>query len=295
MIYTLEPQTIGSLVSQLRSGVTSFYLSNGFGTASQLASSTGTVTDNYVYDSFGDVLAAGTTSNAFTYVGLLGLYRLPDLSGYQARARLYTPALGRFLSVDPLFLPDTQTNVYTYASNNPLLFVDATGLQASPTAPECRWPVVLQNPAIPFVGPLYCFPSGCLMVGYFGCCALAFPDPRLSPQARKKRKFKCCYRGACPSQLTLTATFGLLNPARQLTYGCYCGPGNVTGPGSSAGYSSQGPTPFDAVDACCAAHDDEEEFGTQNPGFDSLRNQRFCACLRKAKCSNQVCIKGITR
>ncbi|WP_246076530.1 RHS repeat-associated core domain-containing protein [Amycolatopsis cihanbeyliensis] len=51
-------------------------------------------------------------------------------------ARQYDPALGRFLSVDPLMDPSDpqQMHGYTYSSNNPITFSDPTGL-----APRCDW------------------------------------------------------------------------------------------------------------------------------------------------------------
>ncbi|WP_432058665.1 RHS repeat-associated core domain-containing protein [Streptomyces sp. bgisy022] len=44
-------------------------------------------------------------------------------------AREYDPDLGRFLSVDPLLLPEdpTQHNAYAYGNNNPATFADPTG------------------------------------------------------------------------------------------------------------------------------------------------------------------------
>ncbi|WGD40490.1 RHS repeat-associated core domain-containing protein [Streptomyces cathayae] len=44
-------------------------------------------------------------------------------------AREYAPDLGRFLSVDPLLLPEdpTQHNAYAYGNNNPATFADPTG------------------------------------------------------------------------------------------------------------------------------------------------------------------------
>ena len=57
VVYTLEPTLYGNLISQRRSGTTSFYLFDGLGSTTQLANSTGSVTDSYLYDSFGNILA----------------------------------------------------------------------------------------------------------------------------------------------------------------------------------------------------------------------------------------------
>ena len=61
VVYTLEPAVYGNLISQRRSGTTSFYLFDGLGSTTQLANSTGSVTDSYLYDSFGDILLKGST------------------------------------------------------------------------------------------------------------------------------------------------------------------------------------------------------------------------------------------
>ncbi|WP_437033521.1 RHS repeat domain-containing protein [Streptomyces sp. enrichment culture] len=53
-----------------------------------------------------------------------------DPTGYtHLGAREYDPALGRFLSIDPLLIPDdpTQLNPYVYGNNNPATFADPTG------------------------------------------------------------------------------------------------------------------------------------------------------------------------
>jgi YD repeat-containing protein len=64
VVYSLQPMLYGNLISQRRSGITSFYLFDGLGSTTQLVNSTGSVTDSYVYDSFGNaVLTTGTTKN----------------------------------------------------------------------------------------------------------------------------------------------------------------------------------------------------------------------------------------
>lgn len=62
--------------------------------------------------------------------GFLGAVR-DDASGYTPLgARLYDPAVGRFLCADPVLdLADpAQSNGYAYAHNNPVTHSDPTGL-----------------------------------------------------------------------------------------------------------------------------------------------------------------------
>src|SRR5262245_41300704 len=75
----------------------------GLGSTTQLASSTGSVTDSYLYDSFGNILlTSGSTTNWFRYVGRLGYYYDVDLAEYKLRARILDPATGRFPNRDPM-------------------------------------------------------------------------------------------------------------------------------------------------------------------------------------------------
>ena len=102
-VYTLQPKLYGNLISEWRSGIGSFYLYDGLGSTTQLVSSTGSVTDSYLYDSWGNILlASGTTTNPFLFVGMLGYYNDPDVVDYYIRARYYDPESGRFRSRDPL-------------------------------------------------------------------------------------------------------------------------------------------------------------------------------------------------
>ena len=76
VVYSVEPLLYGNLIfSQSRVGTDSYYLFDALGLTRQLANATGTVTDTYLYDSFGSPLAAtGTTANLFRFVGRLGYY-----------------------------------------------------------------------------------------------------------------------------------------------------------------------------------------------------------------------------
>ena len=66
------------------------------------------------------------------------------------RARYYDPGLGRFISADPLFIewPELcverplECNLYGYANNNPIKFVDDTGTKVTVKTRELNIPVV---------------------------------------------------------------------------------------------------------------------------------------------------------
>lgn len=82
----------------------------------------------YTYDPFGNSVSTNPTfPNPFEYAGrendrLAGLYHY--------RTRVYSPALHRFLSEDPIDLAGRNPNFYTYVFNSPVNFTDSTGLIA---------------------------------------------------------------------------------------------------------------------------------------------------------------------
>lgn len=106
----------------------SFYGYDGGGHVRLLTDVTGTVTDTYEYDAFGNTInSTGSTPNNY-------LYRWeqldPDLGLYYLRARWYNPITGRFLARDPgpgrIEDPATLQR-YLYARHDPINRVDPTG------------------------------------------------------------------------------------------------------------------------------------------------------------------------
>ncbi len=104
-----------------------------------LTDPSGTVTDQYTYDAFGNLIASsGTTPNTYRFAGEhldanLGLYYL--------RARYYNANLGRFWSRDPADInPDDprELNRYVYVAANPVNQSDPTGFLAIETAAPGR-------------------------------------------------------------------------------------------------------------------------------------------------------------
>jgi RHS repeat-associated protein len=96
-----------------------YRLADGLGSTVALANASGTVTDTYTYDVFGAVRShTGTSGTEFTFTG-----EQTDPNGLEyLRARYYDPAVGRFLSRDPL------GGGYPYAGGNPANMTDPTGL-----------------------------------------------------------------------------------------------------------------------------------------------------------------------
>jgi RHS repeat-associated protein len=122
--YTLSNRRYGNLISQRRSGASSFYHFDGLGSTDRLTDVNQAVTDSYTYLAFGEEKASGgNTPNGYRYVGRSGYYRESIDNLLFLRARYYWPQLGRFVTVDPI----RGGNQYRYTANNPVNGVDPSG------------------------------------------------------------------------------------------------------------------------------------------------------------------------
>ncbi|MBZ0318928.1 MAG: hypothetical protein K8L91_21110 [Anaerolineae bacterium] len=126
--YTLAGSQI---LGQTRSGVTSYYLSDGQGSTRALLNGTGDLTDTYAYTAFGEMYnQTGSTLNSYLYTG----QQFDSLTGlYSLRARYYDPNAGRFVSRDtyPInYRNPIELNRYGYVGNNPVNKYDPSGLSS---------------------------------------------------------------------------------------------------------------------------------------------------------------------
>jgi RHS repeat-associated protein len=120
-----------SLISQNRNGNKSFYLFDGHSGVRQLSNSSGTITDKYNFDAFGNLLSStGSTNNNYLYRG----EQFDSNLGWQyLRARYYDPNVGRFPSVDPFEGWQEQPmsrHRYLYGNANPVTYSDPSGLMS---------------------------------------------------------------------------------------------------------------------------------------------------------------------
>jgi RHS repeat-associated protein len=112
-----------------REGRTVVYHADGLGSITILTDLNGIPVRSYTYDSFGRLVAqTGTVGNPYTYTAR----ELDPESGlFYYRARYYDPTIGRFLQEDifgglPRF--PQSLNRFVYVANNPVNFLDPTGL-----------------------------------------------------------------------------------------------------------------------------------------------------------------------
>lgn len=148
------------------SGTVRYYHADALGSIIALTDETGTEVTQYSYEPFGRVNISGEISdNPFQYTG-----RENDGTGfYYYRARYYDPKLQRFISEDPIRLlggdtnffayvdsvgkPSTEVNLYLYAQNNPIRFIDPFGLSSCEgDCKEFRW----KCKALAFTGGVAC-------------------------------------------------------------------------------------------------------------------------------------------
>ncbi|MEO6544223.1 MAG: RHS repeat-associated core domain-containing protein [Nitrospiraceae bacterium] len=100
-----------------------YYHSDALGSALVLSNAQGNSTANYTYEAFGKTTVTGANGNPFQFTG-----RENDGIGiYYYRARYYHPRIQRFINEDPIGLRGG-INLYSYASQNPLMFRDPMGL-----------------------------------------------------------------------------------------------------------------------------------------------------------------------
>lgn len=112
-------------------GVKYYYVYDVLGNVVKLLDSNGTIVAEYAYDAYGNLDSSITlttigSKNPYRYKG----YRFDEETGlYYLNSRYYNPETGRFINADGVI--DTGgilgKNMYTYAHNNPVMFVDPSG------------------------------------------------------------------------------------------------------------------------------------------------------------------------
>ena len=114
---------INLIAGEIAGSARQFYLYNAHGDVAGLTNAAGSLTRSYDYDAFGvERGLSSADTNPFRYCGE---YYDKETGKIYLRARYYTPKLGRFSTVDPI---RDGTNWYLYCYNNPLRYIDPSGL-----------------------------------------------------------------------------------------------------------------------------------------------------------------------
>jgi RHS repeat-associated protein len=107
-----------------------WYHSDHLGSTSYITDILGMPCQYIEYLPFGEVMVQQSTNNIFENVYKFNAKELDESTGYYYYgARYYDPAISIFLSVDPLAEKYPGINPYTYVANNPIMFIDPTGME----------------------------------------------------------------------------------------------------------------------------------------------------------------------
>ena len=106
-------------------GSKSWFMSDDKGSVISLTNSSGTTSNVNTYDEYG--LPGSGNSGRFQYTGQVWL---PEIGMYYYKARLYSPAVGRFMQTDPVGYADGM-NWYAYVHDDPIDGTDSSGLAGS--------------------------------------------------------------------------------------------------------------------------------------------------------------------
>ena len=107
-----------------RDGENYCYHTDRLGSVVALTDEAGTISNTYVYDSFGRIMdRTEAVENPFAFTGAVFD---EDTGLYYFRSRFYDPETGRFLQKDPLNIQQ-DISAYAYASNSPANLVDPSG------------------------------------------------------------------------------------------------------------------------------------------------------------------------
>jgi RHS repeat-associated protein len=120
-----------------------YYFRDALGSVVALLNNNGVVVEGYSYDSFGRTTihtaagadgkwltgddSVGSVSSVANRLMFTGREYDSETGNYYFRARYYKPSIGRFLQTDPIGYADG-LNMYTYCSNNPIMWIDPWGL-----------------------------------------------------------------------------------------------------------------------------------------------------------------------
>ena len=154
----------------------SFYGVDGMDSVRQLTNSSGSQTDTYEYDAFGNMVnKTGPSENTYTPNNYLyrGEQYDPDLGLYYLRARYYNPVTGRFLSADPLASQGQRR--YQYAGADPVNGVDPSGMDLIPLAMMAQYANRVQIPSMDIHS--WCGTTvGGQIVGVLPWCGIIIPN-----------------------------------------------------------------------------------------------------------------------
>ncbi|PZO57605.1 MAG: hypothetical protein DCF15_06830 [Phormidesmis priestleyi] len=125
--YLRGPQIDQVLAEETASGEVRWALADHQGSVRDVVDSQGNVLNHLTYDSYGQVTSETNPESDFRF-GYTGRERDEETGLDYYRARYFNPAVGTFVSEDPLGFAAGDANVYRYVGNSPTNHVDPNGL-----------------------------------------------------------------------------------------------------------------------------------------------------------------------
>ncbi|HUV04467.1 MAG TPA: RHS repeat-associated core domain-containing protein [Armatimonadota bacterium] len=134
------------LISKIVSTTRAIYHADGIGSTRAMTDSDQAVTMACIYDAYGNLLAEYPSSSAQS-LGYAGQDRYyADSTGLDyLKARYYDPAVGRFISRDPIGY-EGGLNLYGYVAGVPTVAVDPQGTSAAGDALGAAWGFMKELP-----------------------------------------------------------------------------------------------------------------------------------------------------
>jgi len=132
--FTHGPGIDEPLIMTRADGANYFYHADALGSITVLTDGNKEIVETYTYKAYGqptikDSLGAVFDKSAFGNPYFFTARELDSESGlYYYRARYYDWNRGAFTQEDPIGIIDNSANLYPYVINNPLAFIDPTGL-----------------------------------------------------------------------------------------------------------------------------------------------------------------------
>ncbi|MFC1595387.1 RHS repeat-associated core domain-containing protein [Gemmatimonadota bacterium] len=127
--YVWGPMGLVSIVKGTNSGTRYYTLTDHLGSVRSVVSTGGSAVAGYDYYPFGESIRSEFTGNTYSRFMFQGKEFDDELNLnlYYFEARFYNPEIGRFASPDPV---RQGWSYYSFSGNNPIRFIDPTGLSA---------------------------------------------------------------------------------------------------------------------------------------------------------------------
>lgn len=116
------------VISEISGATQTIYHPDGIGSTRAVSNSSEAVQEADIYDAYGNAQTGFASNSKFAYAGQYRYYNDGAETGLQyLKARYYDPAIGRFISRDPIGFRGGM-NLYVYCKDNPVSYVDPFGL-----------------------------------------------------------------------------------------------------------------------------------------------------------------------